>query len=278
MPSLHTVPPEVRKMILEESLIVEGPVNPNPAAYDHPNVFFETNKKPPVALLLVNKTIHREAEEILYNKNLWRLSGATEAQITSSHNQSKSSTAIWDTFPFLFNNVITNFNPRDFSPNAKKLETHLLLQPFAPCDDRCVSNGLSRGQVEACWKPRLDFLAALNPAHLFFDFSTINCSESSCRSSVLMHLADMLRGWQFFRGQDGPNVMSFETGIPQKEVASKAKFTFIGLRSKREEDFFREAFHLEPEVKGKGNIHEGGNYFAQVWNASEMEWTGEEKY
>jgi hypothetical protein len=69
-----TFPSEVQRLILDWSLKVEGHIKPYPAYFESRDVFHETNKKPNIALLRVNRAIIKEATKILYAKNTWKVS------------------------------------------------------------------------------------------------------------------------------------------------------------------------------------------------------------
>lgn len=67
------LPREVRDLIYEYCLVVEGILDPCTPYYEEKNPE-NAKRKPETALLRVNRSIGDEAAQMLYGKNVWRIS------------------------------------------------------------------------------------------------------------------------------------------------------------------------------------------------------------
>lgn len=112
------LPCETRDQILELCLVVDGPINPDPAYYEIKDPFAKTHRRPDVALLKVNKTINAEATQIFYGKNIFNLN----LQLRLSVNDTNRGFAHFEASALgRFSNIIrhlrTSFDFRVLSPD-----------------------------------------------------------------------------------------------------------------------------------------------------------------
>ncbi|KAL8872595.1 MAG: hypothetical protein Q9174_001802 [Haloplaca sp. 1 TL-2023] len=75
------LPFELRRQILEESLLVDGPINPYPVAFSNTPKVSPGQDMPNVALLRVSKSVHREAAAVLYGENAFILNQDDPAKL-----------------------------------------------------------------------------------------------------------------------------------------------------------------------------------------------------
>ncbi|KAL9000278.1 MAG: hypothetical protein Q9169_000995 [Polycauliona sp. 2 TL-2023] len=188
MPSFLDLPGEVRNMIYEYCLVVEGEIVPYPAEHEYPRFKPERmtaqqcnymKRKPDVALLQVNKQIREETCPLLYARNLWRISGT------------------WDSSPVFeefgrvkryFKHIVTSLDSRDLGHAYCDVESQTArwkyVHPSVSIKHRRKKGHTSRAlDLDRIWFTRMDFFHGdeSNPKIVTVDISNSWCPFGCCR-------------------------------------------------------------------------------------------------
>lgn len=173
MPHFLDLPTELREMIYEYCLIVEGQINPYPTEYEKQELMRPFPRKPDVSLLQVNKLIRAEAGIILYGKNLWRLS------------YNKAEDPMWEVSKKLIRRLMVNFDVRDLD-STDQLETSLKARMFCyethdtSISDMCHSY-LGAKLIEEIWWWKIRMISQMMLTTLALDFTNCYCTHFCCR-------------------------------------------------------------------------------------------------
>ncbi|KAI4101590.1 MAG: hypothetical protein LQ339_004979 [Xanthoria mediterranea] len=194
MAGFLSLPREIRDMIYDYCLVVNGEIVPHPAEYEYPrykpaHVTEQPrnymDRKPDVALLQVNKEIREETCPILYGRNLWRMSG------TLSHWDRRVRTfARFDRLLRYFKHVISSFDSRDLDHGYFDVRSQLRYHKFVShefelTEERMVPlHELRNGDLRECWYMKMDFPfgADLHLETVTIDIHNSWCAFGCCRS------------------------------------------------------------------------------------------------
>ncbi|CAL8574155.1 hypothetical protein XPA_000125 [Xanthoria parietina] len=195
MAGFLSLPREIRDMIYEICLVVNGEIVPYPAEYEYPRYKPEhlteqrrnyMDRKPDVALLQVNKEIREETCPILYGRNLWRMSGGT-----LSHWDCRVRTfARFDRVLRHFKHVISSSDSRDLDHGyfdaRRQLRHHKFMSPdeIESTEERMVPlHELRNYDLLQCWsvKMRLPYSTDIDLETVTIDISNSWCAFGCCR-------------------------------------------------------------------------------------------------
>ncbi|KAL8671030.1 MAG: hypothetical protein Q9168_004462 [Polycauliona sp. 1 TL-2023] len=189
MSSFLGLPAEVRNMIYEYCLVVNGEIVPYPAEYEYPRFkpkhvtaqqLNYMNRKPDVALLQVNKQVREETCPVLYGRNVWRMSGTWDSEST------------FDQFTAVkrhFNHMVTSLDSRDlghayFDVGIQSEIWKRKTLCISSIKDRRKAEHSSRTMdLDETWYTRMDFLHGDRSGLkiLTVDISNSWCPFGCCR-------------------------------------------------------------------------------------------------
>ncbi|KAL8948528.1 MAG: hypothetical protein Q9222_005296 [Ikaeria aurantiellina] len=191
------LPLEIRTMIYEYCLVVQGEIVPYPAEYEYPRYKGDKKsdqednymkRKPDVALLQVNKQIGEEARQILHGRNLWRVS------LPSTKRNGES----WRTVLSMYENVyesvrhvVTSFDVRDLGLE-QSIKFHegwnnRLPSPSYNDTDPAPQSRLDnihydrKLKLERRWDRKIDAMVPLSRETLIIDITNCWCPFGCCR-------------------------------------------------------------------------------------------------
>jgi hypothetical protein len=252
---------EVREMILEYCLCVEGDIVPFPThyegkGYDSPAEpkttlgWKEAAEVPTVALLSVTKNIREEGLRILLSKNVWRLSYLYDPIDSKDHERK-----FWENYIHLFRYITTQFDMGDASQRCLRQITQDWMEPellnVLGFSEEQRTSLIHDGRIRCLivtwqWKQRLMEKMKLNK--LVLGFENLFCPSGCCRSEVLDQFF-------FVMGQQGPwyrlepgswsgLVRPITVDIKEK---CKTKIEVKGLRDVEEQKLIYERWGLQVE-------------------------------
>ncbi|KAL8800039.1 MAG: hypothetical protein Q9200_007367 [Gallowayella weberi] len=237
------LPPEIRNLIYEKCLVVEGIINPYPVCYQEQHVVLRGQIRPSVALLRVSKQVACEARAILYGKNTWQLN-----QGASFYHPDRLVTTpkpFWGRFMeygfhYKVGHVMVSFDFRDIDQNSlvsiysSRYWAEVLSQPGSHSeavrsqnahDNRCVL-------LSAIWLHKIEVLTFLVTSkrpieRLTLDLSNCYCPGGCCRLATWV--LRMLKSTTYVRD-------AFRSAYIKR--LQRTKPTITGLLNESEKKYF----------------------------------------
>ncbi len=173
MPHFLKLPREIRDMIYDYCLLVQGEIIPYPTYYEKEEIGRPLPQKPDIALLQVNKQIRAEAADMLYGQHVWRL----------SYNSTEDS--MWNSSTEFIRKVVVNFDAQDLVSSAlitmTRLENGQEGAPLTKFGDVCHNAGCVE-LVEKIWSWKIGMIAKMTKlTDLTLDFTNCSCPHGCCR-------------------------------------------------------------------------------------------------
>ena len=170
MPHFLRLPSEIRIMIYEYCLVVEGEINPYPTDYERNELMRPFPRKPDVALLQVSSVVQAEAKIVLFGKNLWRLS------------YNKKNDPMWDAYGELVRKLIISFDVRDLDSNDR-LQTAIFewgyQDNWEDLKDKC-HNQACNDLIDDVWWWKISRISEMMLTGLILDFTNCYCPNGCC--------------------------------------------------------------------------------------------------
>ena len=276
MSAFEKLPREIRDLIYERCLLFDGEIIPFPREHerealrrrrqgadptrptagqgwmrkDHKNAFlgysnskgerWQTENKPCVALLGVNSTIRDEAANILFGKNVWRLSSRVYVQDDRYH--------LWDTYAKYFRHIVAKFHVHDID-ETKSLDISMgemgRVEENSEDSDRFdqarfhdYDERLSL--LKDGFIARRDVINTMNLKSLSFDFSDLLGAESSFRYEILQNFLECF-------GSVGPWYRLERERERSRDLKTKLEtdVKVLGLKNDEEKELFWETWGLK---------------------------------
>ena len=274
MSAFEKLPREIRDLIYERCLLFDGEIIPFPREHeiealerrsqggystrsfagqrrmqkDHKHVFLgypngkgerlQTEHKPFVALLGVNSTIRDEAANILFGKNVWRLSSRVYVQDDRYH--------LWDTYAKYFRHVVAGFHAQDID-ETKSLDISMgemgRVEENSKDSDRSDQARLEVYHERLIlltdgFMARRDVIHNMNLKSLSFDFSDLFRAESSFRYEILQNFLECF-------GSIGPWYRLERERSRDLKTKPEADVKVLGLKNDEEKELFWETWGLK---------------------------------
>lgn len=185
-PNLLTIPREVRDQILEYCLLVDGEIVPYPTWYELEDGDVKKPRLLPcTALLGVCESMRVEAAEILFGKNVWRIS-----DLTDSLDELKAPAA-WEDFWGLIRHATITIDCRACNPTEMLAITKNLFGDKYWINPQEIHSE-RKDHFNKHWEVLV--IAALAPQieTLRIDFTNSYCPSGCCR--LVEHIAFRLQG------------------------------------------------------------------------------------
>lgn len=190
-------PREIRDMIYELCLCVDGILDPYPEWFTSDHIPKIKGRKPEVALLALNKQIRDEALPILFGKNTWRITAkkvnlAEKIARRLGHGEVDS---LWDQYGSHIQKVDLKYTRTQHPPES--FEEHLYyayeLYPDDTLEDRSARADTIHEYVTDDLKPAwvvminaLDCCPNIETIHI--DTGNLYCPIGCCRTNIVRNL------------------------------------------------------------------------------------------
>lgn len=254
-PTFEGLPTEVREIILEYCLCVEGDIVPFPTHYEGKGSrptsddasltgeWKEATTIPAVALLGVNQRTCNESLRILFGKNVWRLSYDT----TDGKDREQ---AFWTQHIKLFRHVCTQFTMNDISGRNLREITHdaTEVHGYADSDERTTMIHDERIiALMDSWQWKADLLEKMTLKTLVLGLQDLFCPSGCCRIDTMSVRIDVM-------GQRGPWYLLDEDieSIPDVKEKLKTRVEVKGLSQEIEHKLLMRMWGARCDESKKG--------------------------
>lgn len=188
-------PREIREMIYELCLCVDGILTPYPdcsMADYRPKV---KERTPEAALLALNKQIRDEAIPILFGKNIWRIT-ANEVYLTENDASSLENgevDTLWHRYGSHMQKVDLGYTRTPYPPEHLRCTINHAHEEFP--NDRSARTGIIHDQakvyLESSWVAVAEALSCCpNIRSLNIDIGDLYCLVGCCRTNIVRSLFD----------------------------------------------------------------------------------------
>ena len=229
MSAFLRLPREVRKMIYEYCLVVNGHITPYGENYERDTDQNFTGEKPSIGLLGVSKFVRREAASIFYGKNVWRITTKMPDLAKPPTPVKKDPKTLWRIHKRLIRNVVIFAHRFEATGDldADVLSSIAHSMPAKNLQERMArAHRRNFNKMLGSWSPK--FSVALDMPKLksvTFDVSKLYCLNGCCRLKILreffLHFSDC---WEDY----------LRNGIPNKMIDKLEAAYVQGLRNELE--------------------------------------------
>lgn len=216
-------------MIYEYCLVVQGDLNPYPTHYEQQDNMRPLPRKPDIALLQVNHLVRDEAQVVLYEQNMWRLSAGWLLAFTEKSQGWRGGTKN------LIRRLVVSFDVRDL--DSAELLKHALLARLGwaqqGSDNRMVMGHdlICARLLAGPWWFKIDFLSQMKVTNVTLDFTNCYCPNGCCRLVEDLH-DDLKRIWDVLSFDAAVTITGWHDQVEADNIAKYWKFSRTTLDPK----------------------------------------------
>ncbi|KAL8822925.1 MAG: hypothetical protein Q9191_006349 [Dirinaria sp. TL-2023a] len=225
MSTFLKLPREIRDMIYDYCLVVNGHIVPYKENCERDTDQDYTGEKPAVGLLAVNKAIRDEAAPTFYGKNIWRItSQADKLGDDGSTFSNPDSKTIWTIHAALFRHVIVHAHQLDVDElDAKVLLDIARPQPANATLEEHIMQADHKHDfihMHKSWMFQFDAVLSMpNLISLTFDLHNLFWRSGYCSyGSLREFFASFADCWESYL---------LKEGIPTNKLADNVEVTYV---------------------------------------------------